>query len=67
MVVMTEDYMSPAAAAKVLDLTPERVRQFMRAGSLEFTLTPIGRIIPTRAVMDLAEKRARKLEKAAGA
>lgn len=51
---------SPAQAARVLDVTPQRVRQLADAGVLSCTRTSLGRLIDPGSVQALAAARAEK-------
>jgi hypothetical protein len=53
------EWLSPAQAARMLDVTPDRVRQLMRSGQLAYQQTPIGRLTTLTAVRDLRERRER--------
>jgi excisionase family DNA binding protein len=54
---MVDQALSPSQAAKVLGLTPARVRQLVDAGKLEAERTALGRLIPAKSVFDLLEER----------
>jgi len=49
---------SPAEAARLLGVTPARVRQFMAAGRLPYIRTPLGRLLDADAVDAMVQARA---------
>lgn len=49
-------YLGVAQAAKIIDRTPNRVRQLCDEGRLPFVASPIGRLIPIDAAEELAER-----------
>jgi hypothetical protein len=52
-----ERVLSTAQAARILDVTPGRVLQLARAGRLQFTWTPLGRLFVQADVERLARER----------
>ena len=48
---------STGEAATVLDVSPDRVRQLARAGSVSFIQTPLGRLFDADAVDAMAHAR----------
>ena len=50
-------WLTPAQAARVLQISAERVRQLVRAGRLRAVLTPLGRLLPRAEVEAEAERR----------
>jgi len=52
--------LSPAQAARVLDVTPSRIRQMMQSGALEYVRTPLGRLVDSAAVERLRLERERQ-------
>jgi hypothetical protein len=54
--------LSPAQAARVLDLTPNRIRQLCDSGVLKVTRTPLGRLLDAESVNALAAERALERE-----
>jgi excisionase family DNA binding protein len=52
MVTVLEDnkWMTPTQAARMLGVSPIRVRQLMKDGKLEYTVTPLGRLVDTESV-----------------
>jgi len=59
------DPLSPAQAAKRLDVTPHRVRQLMQSGALEYIRTPLGRLVDSAAVERLRLERERRQQERA--
>jgi hypothetical protein len=60
------DQISPAMAAKVLDVTPSRVRQLLATGLLPYVRTPLGRLIDAAGVERLRlEREHARVERAA--
>ena len=60
MTVGHDNWLSPAQAARVLGVTPQRVRQMTNEGRLRCQWTPLGRMIDFAAVEALRTERARK-------
>ena len=53
----TREWLTPAQAARLLGVTPQRVRQLADAGSLTCTRTPLGRLLdPDSVAAALAER-----------
>ena len=50
-------WLSPAEAARELGVTPQRVRQLLAAGRLDYQWTPLGRVIDAAAVEALRTER----------
>ena len=57
--------LSPAQAARVLDVTPSRIRQLMQSGALEYVRTPLGRLVDSAAVERLRLERERRQQERA--
>jgi hypothetical protein len=57
--------LSPAQAARRLDVTPSRVRQLMATGHLAYIATPLGRLIDAASVETLRIERARRSQERA--
>jgi excisionase family DNA binding protein len=53
-------WLTPTQAARVLQISAERVRQLVRSGRLNAVLTPLGRLLPRAAVEAEAERRRRR-------
>ena len=53
----TTGWLSPAQAAREVDLTPLRIRQLADAGRLRSCRTPLGRLIHSGDVARLAAER----------
>jgi excisionase family DNA binding protein len=53
-------WMTPSQAARLLQVSAERVRQLVRAGRLRAVTTPLGRLLPRAAVEAEAERRRRR-------
>lgn len=53
-------WLTPTQAARVLQISAERVRQLVRAGRLRAVVTPLGRLLPRAAVEAEAERRRRQ-------
>jgi excisionase family DNA binding protein len=53
-------WLTPTQAARVLQISAERVRQLVRAGRLRAVTTPLGRLLPRAAVEAEAERRRRR-------
>jgi hypothetical protein len=53
-----DQYLSSGQAARRLELSEARVRQLLSSGALPSIPTPLGRLIPSQAVTDLADRRA---------
>ena len=49
---------TPSEAAQRLGVTPERVRQLLRAGRIPHVQTPLGRLIDANALDAIAQARA---------
>ena len=47
----------PSEAARVVGLSPQRIRQMADAGQLPCVRSPWGRLVPAEAAIALAEKR----------
>lgn len=58
-------WLSPAAAARELGVTPQRVRQLLAAGRLDYEWTPLGRVVDAGAVEALRLERAQQKGSAA--
>ena len=56
----TAAQLSPAQAARVLDVTPSRIRQLMQSGALDYVRTPLGRLVDGAAVERLRLERERQ-------
>lgn len=54
------EWLSPSQTARVLRLTPERVRQLAVADKLPHVETPNGRLYPRREIEELALSRPRR-------
>ena len=52
-----EAALSPAQAARLVGVTPQRLRQLMGEGKLQYVMTPLGRLLDRREVDALVEKR----------
>ena len=52
------EYLTPAQAARQLDLSAQRVRQLVDIGQLVAVRTPLGRLLDGAAVRALARERA---------
>ncbi len=52
------DWLTPAAAARRLNLTPASVRKLMREQRLTHTWTPLGRLVQAASVEAMARARA---------
>jgi excisionase family DNA binding protein len=50
--------LTPGQAARLLNLSPQRVRQMADEGRLPCDRTPLGRLFPAEAVEALARERA---------
>lgn len=53
-------WLTPSQAARVLDITPARVRQLIAAGQLACDRTPLGRLVLASSVETLAAERTRR-------
>jgi excisionase family DNA binding protein len=53
-------WLTPTQAARVLQISAERVRQLVRAGRLRAVVTPLGRLLPRAEVEAEAERRRRQ-------
>jgi hypothetical protein len=60
-----DSWLSPAQAARVIGVTPQRIRQLMRSGELKSSETPLGRILPRDEVERYARERAEKRQRLA--
>lgn len=60
------DLLSPAQAARILEVTPLRVRQLMAEGKLNYVRTPIGRLVDPDSLQNLRRERAEKAAARAG-
>jgi excisionase family DNA binding protein len=56
-------WLTPTQAARVLQISAERVRQLVRAGRLRAVITPLGRLLPRAEVEAEAERRRRQAGK----
>jgi hypothetical protein len=56
------EWVSVAQAARMLELTPARIRQMTNAGQIKHRMTPLGRLIDTEDVERLGRERAAKRE-----
>jgi hypothetical protein len=54
------DRLTPAQTARRLDITPQRVRQLLKAGELGYTATPLGRLVDAADVERLRVERERR-------
>jgi hypothetical protein len=64
-VLVSEELLSPAQAARTLGLTPSRIRQLRLTGALPAFPTPIGFLFPKAAVERLhAAREARRSDAA---
>ena len=54
----TTRWLTPSQAARILDVTPARVRQLIAAGQLACDRTPLGRLVLASSVERLAAERA---------
>ena len=52
------DWLTPAAAARRLNLTPASIRKLMHAEKLAYTRTPLGRLVEAASVEALVRARA---------
>ena len=59
-VTLEKGWLSPAQAARILGLTPTRIRQLTTSGQLRHERTAIGRLIDPEAVEALRVERERK-------
>jgi hypothetical protein len=57
---MPNEYLTSAQAARILDLSAERVRQLAQTGALACTVTPLGRLFRRTEVERLKSERAAK-------
>ena len=57
-----ESWLSPAGAARNLDISTERVRQLVGEGRLKAVNTPNGRLIEPTSVEQLRQERAERRE-----
>jgi DNA-binding transcriptional MerR regulator len=57
--VATQEWLSPAQAARRLGVTPERMRQLERSGRLPCWWTPLGRLFDLADVERLVAERER--------
>lgn len=55
-----EGLLTVAQAARVVDLTPARIRQLCDGEKLSYQWSPLGRLIPREAVEELARQREEK-------
>ena len=55
--VVFENFVTPAGAGRILDLTPCRVRQLIDEGRLPALKTPLGRLLSRADVTQFAEQR----------
>ncbi len=53
-------WFSPAQAGQILGITPQRVRQLVRAGRIACITTPLGRLLDPASVHALLAKRRRQ-------
>ena len=51
------EWLTPARAAHILGVTPQRIRQLMRAGRLACIRTPLGRLADPTSVERLRAER----------
>jgi hypothetical protein len=49
--------LTPAQAARLIGLTPARIRQLMRLGQLQYRSTPLGRLIDPTSLQRLLTTR----------
>jgi predicted site-specific integrase-resolvase len=66
-VAEAETRLTPAQAARRLDVTPAMIRWWTRHGQLDYELTPLGRLIDSASVERLRAERARAAERRADA
>ena len=63
------DYLTVLETAKMVDRSPNRVRQYFREGRLPYVQTPYGRVVPREAAErlrnELARSRRSQAERAA--
>ena len=52
------DWLTPAAAARRLNLTPASIRKLMREERLAYTRTPLGRLVEAESVEAMVRARA---------
>jgi hypothetical protein len=64
--IATQEWLSPAQAARRLSVIPERMRQLERAGRLPCWWTPLGRLFNPADVERLATERERGVPSAEG-
>ena len=62
---VTQKWLTPAQASRVLGLTTQRIRQLADAGKIHHVVTPLGRILDADSVAELASERRRHGTKAA--
>ena len=55
---VSEDYLTPAQAARLLGVTSQWVVKLSNRGDLHAILTPLGRLIERRSVEELVRKKA---------
>jgi hypothetical protein len=65
--IATQEWLSPAQAARLLGVTPERIRQLERAGRVTCVRTALGRLLDPADVERLAAERERAYQAAEGA
>lgn len=56
----TTEYLTPAEAARMLEVSVERVRTWLKTGRMACVKTPLGRLIPPQEVERIAVERATK-------
>lgn len=59
------DWLTPASAARRLQVTPNRIRALLKQRRLAYVMTPLGRLISPQAVEDFATERAERQRRAA--
>jgi excisionase family DNA binding protein len=52
-----EEKLTRGQVARLLNVSPERIRQLTNSGRLRFTATPLGRLYARRDVEQLAQQR----------
>ncbi|WP_038040167.1 helix-turn-helix domain-containing protein [Thermorudis peleae] len=57
---LTTEYLTPAEAARMLEVSVERVRTWLKTGRMACVKTPLGRLIPPQEVERIAVERAKK-------
>ena len=55
--MVVRGYIAPALAARKLGVSRSRVGQLMREGQIQTVMTPLGRLVSTRSLVQLQRRR----------